>query len=199
MVRHCQTDWNAERRIQGKTDVPLGAAGRHQAEALARLLAVEPVSAVYSSPLRRAAETAEIIARPHSLPVRLVADLRELDQGELEGLSVEEMRSNYREFWAAWSRDPAGVRIPGGETMAELAERVWGAVSGIVQQHPGETVVVVTHGFALLTVVARALDLELGYIRRFRVDCGGVCRLDFGRQPPALLSFNETVHLRLPD
>jgi broad specificity phosphatase PhoE len=179
--------------------VPLSETGRRQAEALARLLAAESVAAVYSSPLRRAAETAEIIARAHGLPVRLVADLRELDQGELEGLSVEEMRSSYREFWAAWSQDPGGVRMPGGETMAELAERVWGAVSGIVREHGGETVVVVTHGFALLSVVARALDLELAYIRRFRVDCGGVCRLDFGRQPPALLSFNETAHLRLPD
>lgn len=196
LVRHCQTDWNAQRRIQGKTDVHLSAAGRRQAEALARLLAAEPLAAVYSSPLRRAVETAEVIARPHGLSVRPVSDLRELDQGELEGLSVEEMRRNYQDFWAAWSADPVGVRMPGGETIAELAERAWGAVSEIIRQHRGETAVVVTHGFALLTVVARALDLELGYIRRLRIECGGICRLDFGREPPALVSFNETAHLR---
>lgn len=175
--------------------MPLSEAGRRQAEALAGVLAAEPVAAVYSSPLRRAAETAQVIARAHGLPVRLVPELRELDQGELEGLSVDEMREAFREFWAAWSEDPAGVRMPGGETVAELADRAWGAVSGIVREHPGQTVVVVTHGFALLTVVVRALDLDLGYIRRLRVDCGGICRLDFGRRPPALLSFNETAHL----
>lgn len=170
--------------------------GRRQAAALAKLLAAEPVAAVYASPLRRAAETAEVIARPHGLPVRLVPELRELDQGELEGLSVEEMRANYREFWAAWSEDPGRVRMPGGETMAELADRAWAAVSEIVGRHRGETVVAVTHGFALLTVVVRALELDLDYVRRLRIDCGGVCRLDFGRQPPALLSFNETAHLQ---
>ncbi len=178
--------------------MPLSEAGRRQAAAVARLLAAEPVAAVYASPLRRAAETAEVIARPHSLPVRLVSELRELDQGELEGLKVEEMRAGYREFWAAWSEDPGGVRMPGGETIAELADRVWGAISEIVGRHQGETVVAVTHGFALLAVVVRALDLDLGYIRRFRVECGGVSRLDFGRRPPALLSFNETAHLQAP-
>lgn len=176
--------------------MPLSEAGRRQAEAVAGLLAAEPVAAVYSSPLRRAAETAEVIARPHGLPVRLVSGLRELDQGELEGLSVDEMRETFREFWAAWSEDPGGVRMPGGETIAELADRTWGAVAEIVREHPGQTVVVVTHGFALLTIVVRALDLDLGYIRRLRTECGGVSRLDFGRRPPALVSFNETAHLR---
>ncbi len=165
---------------------------------MAKLLAAEPVAAVYASPLRRAAETAEIIARPHGLQVRLVPELRELDQGELEGLRVEEMRATYREFWAAWLEDPARVRMPGGETIAELADRAWGAILEIVGRHRGETVVAVTHGFALLTVVVRALELDLTYVGRFRIDCGGVCRLDFGRQPPALLSFNETAHLQVP-
>ncbi len=154
------------------------------------------MAAVYSSPLRRAAETAQVVARPHGLPVCLVSELRELDQGELEGLRVEEVRAGYREFWAAWSEDAGGVRMPGGETIAELADRAWGAISEIVGRHRGETVVAVTHGFALLAVVVRALDLDLGYVRRFRVECGGVCRLDFGRRPPVLLSFNETAHLQ---
>jgi broad specificity phosphatase PhoE len=133
LVRHGETDWNAEGKLQGHTDRPLNDYGRRQARALADRLAGEPIDAVYASDLSRARETAEIVGAAFGLGVAVDPDLREKNWGSWEGLTSDERL--HVEFE--------------GESTEEHRERMLRAVERIVERHPGERVVVVTHGGSL--------------------------------------------------
>ncbi len=133
LVRHGETDWNAERRWQGHTDVPLNERGREQARRLAASLAGGGVDAIYSSDLTRARETAEIVAGRLGLPVVIDSDLREIDVGSREGLTGEEV----------------GIREWDGESKEAHRDRTLRSLARIVDGHPGSRVVVVAHGGTL--------------------------------------------------
>jgi alpha-ribazole phosphatase len=165
LVRHGETDWNREGRYQGQADPPLNEHGRAQARALADQLAGQSFEAIYSSDLQRAVETARIVARQYGLPVRQDRRLREIDQGEWEGVRVDEITARYPQLWAARQRDPLHTRPPAGETPLEVAARVWAAADDIARLHPGGRVLIVSHGLALaaLLVRARGVPLERAY------------------------------------
>jgi alpha-ribazole phosphatase len=156
LVRHGQTDWNVEGRYQGQSDLPLNAAGRAQAETLARQLAGVPFVAVYSSDLKRAQETAERLAATLRVKVQLDPRLREINQGEWEGQLVTDIAAQYREAWAERTRDPVNARAPGGESAAEVAARLAEAAGEIARAHPCGPVLMVSHGLALATLICRA-------------------------------------------
>ncbi|MBI4498025.1 MAG: histidine phosphatase family protein [Chloroflexi bacterium] len=195
LVRHGETDWNQQRRVQGMTDTPLNATGRLQAQQVAQALHGEAVAAVYSSPLRRAWETAAAVARVHGLDVQTVAALQELDQGELDGLSGAEMRARYPALLQQWERDATHLKLPGGESMQELQDRAWGAIQVIAGQHPAETVVVVSHNLAILAILCKALGLPLAHFRRLRMHVAAISRLDLRAPLATLICFNDTCHL----
>ncbi len=161
LIRHGQTDWNLEGRYQGQSDPPLNQAGREQAAAMARRLAGQPIEAVYASDLQRAAETARIIADALGLEVHLRRGLREINQGAWEGMLFADIQARYGALWAARRRDPTHARPPGGESVAELAERVGAVLDEIARSHPAGPVVVVSHGLALATVLCRLEGLPL--------------------------------------
>jgi probable phosphoglycerate mutase len=133
LVRHGETDWNAEGKLQGHTDRPLNAYGRRQAQTLADRFAGEPIDALYASDLSRARETAEILGAKLGLAVAVDPDLREKNWGNWEGLTSDERLNVVYE----------------GETSADHRERTLRAVQRIVQRHPGKRIVVVTHGGSL--------------------------------------------------
>jgi alpha-ribazole phosphatase len=162
LIRHGQTDWNLEGRYQGQADPPLNATGQAQAEALAAHLDGRRFEAIYSSDLQRARATAEAIADRHGLPLKLDARLREIHQGEWDGLRVTEIMARYPREWAARESNPAEARPPGGESPREVAGRVWAAADDIARTHPGGRVLVVSHGFSLATLLCRARGLPLG-------------------------------------
>ena len=146
LARHGETDWNRELRIQGSSDTELNEAGRVQARALADELADVPLTAVYSSDLRRARETAEIVAAGRTLDVRFDPDLRERSFGSWEGLTRAEVAE----------RSP-DIEHHDGETDEQVRARVLAAVHRIVRAHPGEDVLVVSHGGALNALWHHAL------------------------------------------
>ncbi|MHC1771255.1 MAG: histidine phosphatase family protein [Flexilinea sp.] len=155
LVRHGQTDWNIEGRYTGQSDVPLNESGRQQAESLAALLATQHFAAVYTSDLSRARETAEIIAAPHKISVNVEPRLREINQGEWEGLHFNFIRAQYDDLWKQRFIDPAGVRPPGGETINEVAARIYTAMNDIALLHPDESVLIVSHGLALALIICK--------------------------------------------
>jgi len=156
LVRHGETDWNLEGRWQGQSDVPLNQRGLEQAARLARELArTYSIGAIYSSDLSRALHTAEAIAVETGRPVHVDARLRESNLGEWEGLQIQTIQETYREVFDKRVLDPWTVAPPGGETAWEVRQRIADALSDMAARHPGETVVVVTHGFVL--AVARTL------------------------------------------
>lgn len=145
LVRHGETDWNVEDRIQGWLDIPLNAEGRRQAEGLAEELAKMKIAVIYSSPLKRAFQTAEIIAERHHLRVKKVSDLKEINQGKWQGLLVSEAKERYEELYQRWLTHPLGVKPPEGESIEEVCQRVKEACQNLVNNHPRETLCLVTH------------------------------------------------------
>lgn len=162
LIRHGQTDWNLEGRYQGQSDVALNATGRAQARALSQILKHQPFAALYASDLIRARETAEIIGEILSLPVQLEPGLREIHQGEWEGQLSETIIARYEGLFRERLLDPAHTRPPGGETVAEVAARVWAVLDAIARQHPADSVIIVSHGLALATAICKTQNIEVG-------------------------------------
>ena len=167
LIRHGQTDWNLEGRYQGQSDVPLNSAGITQAQELARLLKEHTFSAIYSSDLLRAKETAEIVAAPLGLSVNLDVRLREINQGEWEGQLVGVIKARYADLWDQRIVDPAGVRPPGGETVGEVAIRVYTALDEISKLYPTGNVLIASHGLALATVMCKVQGVHIGQAYRY--------------------------------
>jgi broad specificity phosphatase PhoE len=178
LVRHGATDWNLQGRCQGSSDRGLSEVGIRQAEGIASLLSDEEIHAIYSSQLRRARQTAEYISQPHNLPVLIAEDVRELDHGHLEGLTFSQIKENYAEFLVRWRSEPAELRVPGGERLADVAERAWNGLNQIVQRHrEAERILVVSHNFPILGIVCRVTATDLNQYRNFHIDPCGVTRL----------------------
>ncbi len=198
LVRHGETEWNRLRRVQGgNSNTPLNETGKQQAECLGLRLKSEPIQAIYSSPLERAVDTAQAIAGHHQLDVTLEPDLREFDLGELEGIKTEDLMSkSFREILITNRQGEILPRVPGGESLAEVQQRAWSAVQQAISQHPDGVIVVVSHYFALSTIVCTALNLPLPEMERLRLHGGSVSTLLFDGQVPRLVLFNDTSHLK---
>ena len=141
IIRHGQTDWNVEGKIQGRQDIPLNDMGRRQARALADGMKSRPVASVYSSPQKRAMETAEAIAGPLGLTVKAVPQLMEIGYGDWEGRSAEDILTTDRELYESWWQHPATVAPPGGETLNQVDERCRQAWDMIRSGMKGDTAV----------------------------------------------------------
>jgi len=181
--------------VQGRGDQDLTEVGRHQAAAVARALPLQGISALYSSPLKRAAETAQIIGDRLGLQVEVAEELAEADTGELDGLTSGEMRAHYPEFMALWDRDPGSAVMPGGESLAQVQERVWRLVQSLPVQHPEADVVAVSHNFAIGTLVCKVLGLHLASFRHLRVDLGSVSAVEIREGRNRLVLLNDRCHL----
>ena len=181
LVRHGATDWNLQGRCQGASDRPLSELGIRQAEEIAAILSKESVRAIYSSNLQRARHTAQLISRPHDLSVIIEDDVRELDHGQLEGLTFNDIKENFADFILKWRSVPAEIQVPGGESLVDVAQRAWQGLNRIARRHQfGETVVVVSHNFPILGIVCRITETPLNDYRNFHIDPCGVTRLDHG-------------------
>ncbi len=198
LLRHGETDWNIEQRCQGFSDTPLNATGHRQAEASARYFSGVKIEAIYSSTLERAYETARIIARYHDASVQATDALRELNQGEFEGLRLTELAEKHGDFLEKWFREPADLTLPGGESLREMQARAWAALEEIVGRHPDGNVVVVAHNLCNLSLLCRAMRLELEHFRRIKQDEAAINVIEFGgRWPhPLVLRLNDTCHLQ---
>jgi broad specificity phosphatase PhoE len=161
LARHGESDWNVEQRWQGHADRPLTDRGRAQAEELARRLDAHPLGAVYSSDLRRALDTARAVASRRGLTVAVRRDLREVDCGSWSGRLHAEIDPVEIERWKAGEKAWAG-----GESYAEMGARLVSAVSTVAAGHPGEQVLVVSHGAAIRAILAAALGLSFQEYRR---------------------------------
>ena len=204
LVRHGETDWNREKRYMGQRDIPLNALGRAQAQATAKLLKEEPIAAVYSSDLSRAAETARIIAQKHKLNVILSKELREMNYGHWEGKLFDEVKKLCPQELEQLENAPLEFAPSGGESRKQLFERVIKKLTEIIARHPNESVVVVSHGGPIRAIINYAIGYELGiqlpypfYTRAFGVDLCSVSVLSTDDKTGLkIISLNNTYHLR---
>lgn len=196
LVRHGETESNRLGLALGRDDVPLNDRGLWQAERVGRALTRESITAVYSSPLRRALDTARAVAAPHGLEVRIEERLVEMDIGEADGLTFAEVRSRYPGLLEAWVSEKGPTQaMPGGERLLDVQERAWSALNDLAARHGEETAVAVTHNFVILSLLVRVLGIELAQFRRLRHSVGAVSVLDVGPKRIMLVRLNDTCHL----
>jgi 2,3-bisphosphoglycerate-dependent phosphoglycerate mutase len=164
IVRHGETDWNAELRFQGHADPPLNETGRAQARELAAELAGTVADAIYSSDLVRARETAEILSERLEVPVTTLSELREIDVGSWQGLTRDEIETAFPGAYRSWRTGETGWT--GGETYDQLRARILPALERIADAHPGGSVIVVGHGGTIRTLRAHVAGSTVAEHRR---------------------------------
>jgi len=195
-IRHGETAWNADSRIQGQRDVGLNETGRWQARRVGEALVGEEIAAVYSSDLGRAEQTAEPIAEATGLPVIRTQGLRERRFGLFEGMTFEEIHENWPEHAQNWRRRLPEWQPPsGGESLIELRERVHRTMVELAARHPGEQIVVVAHGGVLDALYRIATGQEVNSPRTWELPNGAINRLLWTPQGFTLVGWSDTQHL----
>lgn len=197
LVRHGRTDWNAQMRYQGQTDPPLNDTGRLQVEALSRRLAREEIDALYTSDLRRARETAEAIATPHGLPVRVEPRLREMYFGMWEGLTYPEIQERYPQDLAAWEADPMATSPTAGEGLTQVSARAASVLEEVAGKHQEQVVLFVGHSGILRVLLCLALGLSPALNWKFRMDTASFSELKLYPEGAVLVTLNNISHLDL--
>ena len=215
LVRHGETQWNREQRIQGHLDVPLTERGVEQARRLAAWLSEEPPDVILSSDLQRSRVTAETLARAWSAEgdgqvgqvgrvgqverqpqILLDVRLREASFGEWQGLSLVEIEERWPEQFEAWRSDALRHRPPGGETIEDLQARCMASLAEELPCYPRKRIAVVSHGGPIRAMVCGLLELPLSVYPRLRVENTAVTRILFSPRGTVLAGFNDVSHLK---
>ncbi len=198
-MRHGQTEWNSLHKIQGVTDIPLNDIGRIQARATAEYLEkFYPIDAIYSSPLSRAYETAQICAEPFSLPIQKTNDLLELKLGDWEGLTFEEIRKIHPKELDQWEYEPHRCQIPGdSESIVYLWQRLNAFCDElkVVHNPKNETVLCVTHHMPARIIIAQHLGLRIENMRVLRMKNAALNVIDWSPEKTILSTLNERAYL----
>lgn len=195
LIRHGETYWNKERRIQGgSSDTELSEVGLKQANLLTSFLKGENLSVIVSSPLKRALDTAKAIASQHKIPIEVDAGLKEIEVGEMEGLSASSLSTGFSQYLMRGWQEGGSGRLPGGESFVELQQRSWACIERLLAVHKDRTAVVVSHYFVILAIIFKALGLQLDCLPKFRLDTGGVSIIEFNERGPRLVLFNDTSY-----
>jgi 2,3-bisphosphoglycerate-dependent phosphoglycerate mutase len=195
LLRHGQTAWNAEQRIQGQLDVPLNANGQWQAHRLADALQGEEVTAIYSSDLTRTRQTAAPLALHKGLEPRLDAGLRERAFGSFEGRTYQEIDQRWPEHAALWRARDLHYRPGGGEDLHSFNERSISTVQKLAAAHAGQSIAIFAHGGVLDCVYRAALHIELTAPRSWTIDNAVINRLLWTPEGLSLVGWNDGAHL----
>jgi probable phosphoglycerate mutase len=195
-IRHGETAWNADGRVQGHRDIGLNERGRSQARALAAVLSGEGLDAVYSSDLQRARQTAEAFALPAGLRVHLEPKLRERSFGRLEGFTFAEVRQHWPEEAERWRRREPDFAVGGGESLRRFQARCVAAATRIAAAHPGQSIALVAHGGVLDALYRAAARIDLEVPRTWELGNASLNRLLYSSEGFALVGWNDGAHLR---
>lgn len=195
LVRHGDTELSSDKRYWGRSDIKLSTAGLRQADRLRDRLTTQKIDAIYSSDLQRTSVTAEIIASRHQLAVTSCVELREINFGKLEGLTFEEINQLYPEVTRLWVERGSTLQCPGGESLAELNNRVSNFMGRLRKHTLEETILIVAHSGPLRLLVCQLLDIELHHLRQIRLDFASLSILETYPQGAILSLLNDVSHL----
>jgi alpha-ribazole phosphatase len=195
LIRHGQTAWNAEEVFRGQADIELDERGLKQAELLADYLNQRKLEAVYSSPLKRAIRTAEAIARRHGLSVEITTGLNDINFGKWQGLSLQEVRTRFSELFEIWVSDPHRVRIPSGESLDDVRQRVLALVNQVMAKHEGKVIALVSHRVVNKVLICTLLGLDNSHFWNVRLDTCGMTTFEFDDGRFVLTEHNNTSFL----
>jgi broad specificity phosphatase PhoE len=196
LVRHGETPWNKDRIFRGSLDVPLNDTGREEARLAGEWLREEKMDAVYSSPLSRAVETAEQIARHHGLTVQKLEGLADLNYGDWQGLPLAGVKEKYPDLYQQWETMPQTVRFPHGETLEEVRVRALAAVDEVLGRHSRQNILLVAHRVVNKVLIAAFAGLDNSHFWRIRQDTAAINRFDKEGSVWNIVTINDICHLR---
>lgn len=198
LIRHGEVAWNKENAYVGVTDLPLNDTGRGQAEMLAGYLQKKNLSAIYSSNLSRAQETAGMISARTGLSVQVVPELHEVNYGDWEGVNEKEIATRWAKEFREWRDEPMSVRIPGGEPFSEMRDRAYEAFRSIAGAHPDENIAVVAHKTVNRVILCCVMGVDPNKYRR--IGQGNACvNVIESRKDGSLMVDSINIRCFLPD
>jgi probable phosphoglycerate mutase len=196
IVRHGESAWNCIGRYQGQADAPLSELGNSQAQALAERLQSERLDAIYTSPLQRAARTAQEIAHFHPhVPFEHAPELMEIHHGDWQGLMIDEVQARYGDGLSEWRMHPTRSQFPNGESFSNILKRVLDFKERRISEQPDGTVLISTHDVVVKILVADALGMNMDRINRIWVTNASISVIEYGDDLPYLVSLSEACHL----
>ena len=196
LVRHGQTEWNRVERFRGRADLSLDETGRKQAEAAALRLKGEKVAAIYSSPLKRTIETADILARQLKLTVQPFEGLIDINFGSWQGLSPEEASKQDSRLYRKWLEHPQEVRFPNGESLDIVRQRIVSGVEDVASKHNDQTVVLVSHKVVCQVLMCAMIGLDNSHFWQVRQDVNAINIFELRDSSPLVTLVNDTCHLK---
>ncbi|MDI6688960.1 MAG: histidine phosphatase family protein [Actinomycetota bacterium] len=194
LIRHGETQWNVESKYLGSTDLGLTERGKHQTLALARRLRGESLNSIYSSSSKRALTTAQAIADIHGLEIKVLPQMNEINYGEWEGLTYDEINRDYPQFMERWAAGEEGLP-PGGESLPSFKSRVSEGLQLVIENMKGK-VVMVTHAGPIRVVICEILGLDFSNFWKIKQDSAALNVIDFYDGKGIISLLNDTCHLR---
>ena len=195
LVRHGITEFNSARKFVGHSDVELSTIGCRQAERLRDRLVNNKIDAVYSSDLKRAVMTAKIVSSGHEVDIEIYPELKELDYGDIEGLTFEEASLLYPEVAESMANLSLQLKLPGGESFEKFIRRTGKFLNQLKRHTPSQTVLIISHGGPLRALICHLLGIEAGHWRKFRFNNASLTVLETSPRGAILVLLNDTSHL----
>ncbi|MES2538776.1 MAG: histidine phosphatase family protein [Pseudomonadota bacterium] len=199
LIRHGETHWNVEKRVQGHLDIALNAEGERQAAALGDALSDEKIDVIYASDLQRARQTAQAIAAPHGMQVRIERDLRERSYGAFEGMLHGDINTTYPDAYTMLRARDIDARFPMGvqqaETLRELSQRAVGVITRLANEHRHKKIVIVSHGGVLECIYRAANRLDFSPPRDFDIKNASINRLLWDGESLRIAHWSDVRHL----
>ena len=195
LIQHGETEWNVSEIFRGRRDVGLNEMGTKQAKLLAHYLRDLKIEAIYSSPLKRAMDTARSIAKHHGIVVKAAPGLIDFNYGVWEGLTHQEVRIKYRELYERWLKEPHIVKMPEGESLGEVRQRAKDVVYNVVLEHSG-MVVLVSHRVINKVLICSILGLDNSHFWDIKHDLGGTTVFEYEGGRFKLIKHNDISYLR---
>lgn len=196
IIRHGESVWNKQQRVQGREDPGLSASGKRQARSAARRLRKEGIKVIYASDLRRAAQTARIIARETGARLILYPEIEEIILGAWQGKTIEEVKRLYPKSYMAWLKAPSTARIPGWEGLPRFTRRIDRAFKYILSKNPDSSVCVVTHWGVIAAYLSSKMRTDFDrFFKTVRIDNCGINKVSFKNGKAIIQCINSTRHL----
>ncbi len=196
LVRHGQTEWNRMQRFRGRVDIPLNATGRVQAKSIARRLARRGIPAtIFASPLGRCVQTAKAIAAATGAQVQILEGIVDLDSGDWQGLTPDEVEKRYPDMYRTWLSAPQDARIPRGETLDHVRARAVAALEQCTERHTGQRIVLVSHDAVCKVLVCAVLGLDNSHFWRIKQDNAAINIFERRGEDYIIKTINDTCHV----
>ncbi len=196
LVRHGQTEWNRIERFRGRVDIELNSNGQIQAQKTALKIQKHwQPEAIFSSPLKRAVQTAHAIAELTNVRLELTPDLVDIDYGEWHGLTTEETRLKWPDQLDAWFRHPEQAQIPGGENLFEVQSRAMSTITSAIDAYPNHTIVMVSHTVVNRLILLGILGIGVEHFWQIRQEPCAINVIDVKENSFSLVTMNDTCHL----